>query len=591
MGADRVGGGRGRDGERRWLGGLRTSGGWPLALAVTLPLVSGVLVVAQAWVLAHLLGEAASGTLAPEAETKGALALAGLFLARAGLAYGMERAGSAGAERIKARLRLALFDDWMARRPDWGAGHASGALASALLEQVEALDGFFARFLPAMVAATVLPIGFAACVFPVDWVVGLLLLVTAPLIPLFMALVGWGAQAAGEAQASALSRLSGFFGDRLRGLSTLVLFGQAEGAEEAMARAGEEWRLRTLKVLRIAFLSSAVLEFFAALGVAGVALYVGLSFLGFVPVGSAPLTLEAGLFCLLMAPEIYAPLRQLAAHYHDRASAKAAVGEIAAQFGTLPALVSPKPAQEPDLATPLSEPAGVEVCALTLRTPDGARPVLDAADLLLSAGSHVAILGASGSGKSTLLEALAGLRAAQGTIRLAGRPLDEITEPALRQAVALLPQRPHLFAGTIAQNIRLADPLAGDAALIEAAERARVLDFALDLPDGLETRIGEGGFGLSGGERHRVALARLYLRQPSILLLDEPTAHLDRQTECEVLDDILRFAGESGRTLVIATHSLAVAQRMDLVLRIENRRLIPLSGRPRPILASREYAA
>ncbi|WP_427024177.1 thiol reductant ABC exporter subunit CydD [Aureimonas ureilytica] len=577
--------------EGRWMNGLRRHGGAPLAGALALPLVSGGLLVWQASILAGLLGTAATGGL-DSGEAFGPLAgLAALFAARAALAYGAERAGAAGAERIKARLRLALFDALAARQPDWAASRTSGALASALLEQVEALDGFFARFLPAMIAATLLPLAFAVLVFPVDWVVALLFLATAPLIPLFMALVGWGAQAAGEAQADALSRLSAFFGDRLRGLSTLVLFGRAEAEAERMAEASEAWRRRTLRVLRIAFLSSAVLEFFAALGVAGVALYVGLSFLGFVDLRLSPFTLEAGLFCLLMAPEVYQPLRQLAAHYHDRAGAKAAVAEIARQFETLPAVAS-SPAvvsSRPFLA--FAKPAGIEVSALTLRTPGGARTILNGADLLIAPGCHVALLGESGCGKSSLLEALAGLRAAEGSIGLGGHALGRIDEAQLREAVALLPQRPHLFAGTIAENIRLADPLASDAALIEAAERARVLDFALDLPDALETRIGEGGFGLSGGERHRVALARLYLRRPAILLLDEPTAHLDPQTEAEVLDDILRFARSEGRTLLVATHSAAVAARMDLTLRIENGRLLPAGGPLHARIAARREDA
>lgn len=577
--------------QRHWMGALRRHGGTPLLLALVLPIASGGLLLWQATLLASLLGRAATGALAQGDVFRGIALLFGLFAARAALAYGAERAGAAGAERIKERVRLALFDQLAARRPDWAATRPSGALGAALLEQVEALDGFFARFLPAMIAATLLPLAFAAVVFPVDWVIGLLFLLTAPLIPVFMALVGWGAEAAGEAQASALSRLSGFFADRLRGLSTLVLFGRAETEAVAMIEASEEWRRRTLRVLRIAFLSSAVLEFFAALGVAGVALYVGLSFLDMVDLRLAPLTLEAGLFCLLMAPEVYAPLRQLAAHYHDRAGAKAAVAEIARQFETLPPVLRGDAVSSVRPHLPLQAPAGIEVSALHLRTPDEARTVLDHVDLLIAPGRHVAILGPSGTGKSTLLEALAGLRAADGTIRIAGHALDLFSEEQLRETVALLPQRPHLFAGTIADNIRLADPEASDEAVLDAAERARVLDFARLLPEELNTRIGEGGFGLSGGERHRVALARLYLRRPVILLLDEPTAHLDRATESDVMDEILRFARAGGRTLLVATHSLDVAARMDLTLRIERGRLIPASGATRPVVATKENAA
>src|SRR5690606_20779202 len=265
-------------------------------------------------------------------------AIAGLILARAGLAWLGERAGARAAETIKQRLRLALFDRLLARGPAWSRGQVSGELASAIVDQVEALDGFFSRYLPAAVAAAVLPVAFAAVLLPVDWIAGLLLLVTAPLIPLFMALVGWGAEAASRRHLRAFARLSGFFADRLRGLSTLKLYGRAEAEAQSVALASETVRRRTMAVLRIAFLSSAVLEFFAALGVAGMAVYFGLTYLGFLDLRGSPLTLQAGFFCLLMAPEAYAPLRQFAAHYHDRAAARAAVSQVAAAFDGLPDL-------------------------------------------------------------------------------------------------------------------------------------------------------------------------------------------------------------------------------------------------------------
>lgn len=578
--------------QRRWMSSLRRNGGSPLALAVAIPIVSGLVLMGQAMLLAKLLRQAIGGTMDMEAMAPGIGLIVGAVALRGFLSWLGERAAVAGVERIKLALRDQLFHAVLLHSPHWMGMRASGSLGGALVDQVEVLDGFFTRFLPAMVPAAILPLVFAAVVLPVDWVVGLLFLVTAPLVPLFMALVGWGAQAASEAQASALSRLSASFADRLRGLSSLVIFGRAEAEAQAMGRIGAEWRQRTMTVLRIAFLSSAVLEFFAALGVAGVALYVGLSFLGMMDLRTSPLTLEAGLFCLLMAPEIYAPLRQLAAHYHDRAGALAAVGEIARQFDVLPDPRQDHPIT-PDIATPLAAqggPAAVAVSGLTLTVPGTDRVILDQADLMVPAGRGVALVGPSGCGKTTFLMTLARLCEAEGTILLGSRPLAGINERDLRAHVAFLSQRPRIFHGSIADNIRLGRPDADAASLRRAAEQAMVAAFADGLADGLDSLVGDGGLGLSGGEAHRVALARLYLRDPSLILLDEPTAHLDPETEDRVLDNLLTFS--KGRTLIVATHSQRLAARMDLVLSIEGRRLLPMRGaQALPTLPARETAA
>jgi ATP-binding cassette subfamily C protein CydD len=306
-----------------------------------------------------------------------------------------------------------------------------------------------------------------------------------------------------------------------------------------------------------------VLELFAALGVAGVALYVGLTLLGLIGVHPG-LGYASGLFLLLLAPEVYNPLRLLAAHYHDRASAKAAMVEIARQFGD--AALEPAPAAEP--ARPAAIPANGDVAihGLVVRTPDGSRAVIDRLDFHAPDGAAVAILGGSGGGKTTLLEALARLRPHDGEVALGGADLAMIDEERLRCDLAFLPQRPRLFHGSIADNIRLGRADASDADVARAAATAGVGLFADRLQDGLGTMIGERGFGLSGGEAQRVALARLYLREPRIILLDEPTAHLDAATEATVADGLLAFA--RGRTLIVATHSLALAARMGEVLRL-----------------------
>lgn len=569
--------------QGRWLNRLAAADRPLLAAVLGLPLLAGALLVAQALVLAALLHRAivdgaGLATLIPQV-----LLLATILMIRIGLGTVGEMAAVQFGEAIKQRLRAGLVSDLLRRSPTWTASKSSGALSSTVLEQVEALDGYFTRYLPAMVQAAILPIAFAAIAFSVDWIVGLLFLISAPLIPVFMALAGWGAEAASRSQASALNRLSGRFADRLRGLVTLKLFGQDEAETVRVRLASEELRVRTMRVMRIAFLSSAVLEFFAALGVAGVALYVGLTFLDLVTVRGTELTLQAGLFCLLMAPEVYQPLRLLAAHYHDRASARAAAAAIEQEFDALPEAAPPAVDATPAIGS--SGAATLELSGVTIADPSG-RPVIEAADLLLEPGAQIAILGASGIGKSTLLEAIAGLREFTGDIRIDLHPLADVAEPDLRRRVAMLGQRPRLFAGSIADNIRLGRRDADHAAVRLAAQQARVADFADALPEGLATRLGEDGLGLSGGEIQRIALARIYLRDPGLVLLDEPTAHLDAATEALVLDGLAEFA--AGRTLIVATHSHAVAARMDKVFRIAGGKLLPA---PKPVVAHRTAGA
>jgi len=571
-------------GQAAWMSAQAGRARWPLRLATAAPLLAGALLLPQAWLLARVLDRAIAAGAGLAQLWPWMAAIAGLMVARAGLAWLGERAGSRAAETIKAQVRQALFAGLLARSPGWTRARASGELASALVEQVDALEGYFARFLPAMAAAGALPLAFGLALIPVDAVAGLLLLATAPLIPLFMALAGWGAEAASRRHLQAFARLSGFFADRVRGLSTLKLYGRAQAEADAAGQATRALRDRTMAVLRIAFLSSAVLEFFAALGVAGVALYVGLSYLGFLDLRMTPLTLQAGLFCLLMAPEVYLPLRQLAAHYHDRAAARAAVAGLAQAFGTLPesggsarsgaAAADASFAAAPSLAA--HRPLAVDARGLTLRAPGRTQPVVASAALHLAPGAWAALTGASGAGKTTLLEALARLRPAQGAVALGGRPLADWPEDELRRRVALISQRPYLHPGSIAENIALADPHADAGRIARAARLACVDEFAERLPQGLDTPLGPRGYGLSGGQAQRVALARLYLREPGLILLDEPTAHLDPATRDRVLDALLDFA--RGRTLVLATHDEAVAARLPLRLSVRDAALHVLRG-------------
>ncbi len=489
------------------------------------------------------------------------LALLGAaLLLRVLLGWWGQRASADVVETTVERMRTGLARAAIARGPVWLRGQRSGALVALSTGHVEATAPYYGGYLVARAEVACVPVVVLAAVFAADWIVGLVLLLTAPLAPVFMMLIGMGAETAGRRQLAALARAGAHFTDRLRGLDLIRVYGQGDAELAQVGAATETIRERSLRVLRIAFLSSAVLEFFASVSVALVAVYFGFTYLGMLDLRGTPLSLSTGLFCLLLAPEFYAPMRRLAAHYHDRANALAAVAEIESTFGALPALGRNAPAQPP---TPSAAAPAVHVEAVTLRHPGAAAPVLRDVSFEVPAGARLALVGPSGAGKSTLLDALAGwLAPEQGRIAL---------PPATR--IALAGQRPWLFHGSIADNLRLGAPDATPDEIHAAARVAQVLRFVERLPDGLETVIGERGFGLSGGEARRVALARALLRRPQLLLLDEPTAFLDPHTEADLLAAL--GAHLDGCTVVVATHSDAVMRWADAVWRV------PTPGAPR----------
>ncbi|GHA18634.1 thiol reductant ABC exporter subunit CydD [Devosia pacifica] len=550
---------------------LQRNGGLPLAIALAAPIGAGIALVFQAYCLAQVLGRTIEGGEPIEAVMPLIAVAAGLWMLRGAIAALGDYAGTIGAERIKRRFRTRLFARLLDRPASLASKPATGAVTGSLVDQVDALTAYFANYLPAMIAATILPLAFAIAVMPTDWVVGLLFLFTAPLIPVFMALAGWGAQAATNRQADAFLRLSGHFADRLRGLLTLKLFGRADHATNEVYAASEELRQRTNRVLAIAFLSSAILEFFAALGVAGVALYVGLTYLGFIGVNPG-MTLSAGLFALLMAPEVYAPLRQLATHYHDRAAAKSALMEIDKQLGAAPEETTRRALST---ATPTRQPGAVDVRDLTIRNETGSA-ILDQLELSLRPGEHLAVMGESGIGKSTLLRAISGLLPTAGHIELDGCPVRDLPDNERARRIVVIGQRPSLFKASIADNIRFARPAARREDILEAAWKAGIMEFAKELPEGLDAMVGEGGAGMSGGQAQRIGLARLFLTDPDLVLLDEPTAHLDAGTEMRCLDEILAFCAE--RTLILTTHNAEIAKRIGRTERLAAGRLFAAVG-------------
>ena len=544
-----------------------------IGLAVVAGATEGALLVVQASLVASIVhGAFLQGRgVADLAQEFWGLAL--VTLARAAAAFVREDAGFRGGAQVRTLLRRTLLDRLLRSERASRAERAPGELATATVEQVEALHDYVARYLPQRAIAALVPLLVLAAVAPLSWAGALLLLGTAPLIPLFAWLVGMGAARASQRQFEALARLGAHFVDRLHGLATLRLLHRVERETRAVGQAAEEVRRRTMGVLRIAFLTAAVLEFFSALGLGIMAVYLGLTLLGSFDFGlyGRPLTFEVALFLLILAAEFYLPLRTLGSLFHARAEAEGAAQALARVLRDSPALPPPPAAPEPAGAWSWSGPVRLE--GVEVRLGPHERPVLQDLDLVLAPGERVAVVGPSGAGKTTLLGLLLGLHApARGRVWLGDRERTVADLPRWRQHLAWVGQQPRLFHGSLADNIALGAPQASRRAIEAAADAAGVRELARELPQGLDTVVGELGVGLSGGQIQRVALARASLRAAPLVLLDEPTANLDADNERWVLAALERLA--EGRTLVVVTHHLAACRAMDRILVLDQGRLV-----------------
>lgn len=505
--------------------------------------------VAQALLLARLLATLLGRGNAGWPDLAAAAALA-LLMAALGMAQ--ERAQIAAGEDAKARLRGRAFARLLAAGP--ADDRAVGEKSALIVERIEALEGYFARWLPAATLAVLAPVMIALVAAIADPLSGLILLVAGLMVPVVQALTGIGAAQASRRQFAALQRLSGRFLDRMRGLPVLVLFNQQQAEATRLGAAAAELRQRTMRVLRVAFISAGAMELIIAAALASLAYQHGALVRGLHP---APVT---ALFTLLLVPAFFAPLRAFSAAYHEHLAARGAAADLA------PLLDAPEPTgllleEVPPKVTITFHDVGLSYA------PDRP-PALDGLSFRVMAGETLLLTGASGAGKTTVLRVLMGFRRPdRGRVAINGRDAMLLMPSELRRLSSYVGQRAFIFRGSIRDNIRFARPDADDAAVVAAASAAHVMEFAEGLPDGLDTQVGEGGFGLSGGQAQRVAVARAFLRDTPLVLLDEPTAHLDPGTEAVVLDAVRRLC--VGRTAIVSTHARAARDVFGQVLELQ----------------------
>lgn len=563
-----------------------------------------VLIVVQAHLLARAVADGVLAQSPPGALRDVLVALALVLAARAALSWCQQVAAHRAAASVKAALRRQMLRRTQELGPGWLAGQQTGGLATTLGRGLDALDPYFTGYFPQLFVAAVVPVAVLVQLAVADIASAVIICLTLPLIPIFGILVGLQTKRSTRRQWRALERLGGHFLDLVAGLPTLRAFGRASAQAELVRRGADEHRRATMSTLRIAFLSALVLELVATMSVALVAVPVGLRLL------DGDVDLYTAMLVLLLAPEAYLPWRSLGSQFHASTEGLAVAERAFAvvdsagdrgpsrSLGGLSVSVAEKHATEPS-STPATRAAGpsdtssgsdsdggsgavvVQLDGVSVQYSDRDTPALDDVSLTIDEGEHVALVGPSGAGKSTLLGVVLGLvipvagrvlvatedQHAHGPVDLGTTDLD-----AWRRRVAWVPQRPHLFAGSLAANITLGDPAATDEQITRAARLAHAEEFIETLPQGYDTMLGERGVGLSAGQRQRIALARAFLRDAPLLVLDEPTAGLDSGSEAAVVEATRRLM--AGRTVLVVAHRPAVVADADRILRLERGRLV-----------------
>lgn len=524
-----------------------------LIATITLGTLSGVIVVLQAGVLARIVNLAFLHAVTLPDLVGWLVVLALVIVGRALTTSGAAWTAGEMAVRIKQALRGRLMTHLTALGPAYSAGERSGELTLAVTEGIEALDPYFRDYLPSVFTAILIPVIYLLVTVPIDGLTFAVMLLTAPLIPLFMMLIGRAAGALARSQYSEMSFLSAHFVDVMQGLPTLKLFNRSLFQIQTIGRITEQFRKATMNVLRVAFLSAFMLEMLATLSVAIIAVEIGLRLL------HGGIAFEAALFLLILAPEFYQPLRNLGARFHSGTEGQAAATRLYAILD-IPARVEDKRDSGPIPST-----AAIRFESVTFRY--GERPALNGLTLDIAPGNFTAIVGPSGSGKSTLAALLLRfIDPTEGSIGVNGIPLMTLDSEAWRKQIAWVGQNPYLFNAPVAENIRLGVPDAPLEAVIAAAQAAEAHEFIAGLPQGYETLCGERGASLSGGQAQRIGLARAFLRDAPILLLDEATAYLDPDTEARLMATIARM---HDKTRILIAHRLRSIAQADWIIVME----------------------
>ncbi|WP_312210388.1 heme ABC transporter permease/ATP-binding protein CydD [Pseudescherichia sp.] len=539
--------------SRRWL-----------LVSRLLGLASGLLIVAQAWLLARILNHLIIENIPREALLMPFIQLVLVFVLRAWVVWLRERVGFHAGLHIRYEIRRQVLDRLQQAGPAWIQGRPAGSWATLILEQIDDMHDYYARYLPQMALAVSVPLLIVIVIFPFNWVAALILLATAPLIPIFMAMVGMGAADANRRNFKALARLSGHFLDRLRGMETLRIFGRGAAETDNIRKASEDFRSRTMEVLRLAFLSSGVLEFFTSLSIALVAVYFGFSYLGELNFGhyGTGVTLFSGFLALILAPEFFQPLRDLGTFYHAKAQAVGAADSLKTFLET--------PLAHPERGEAVpddSDGIGISARDLWITSPEGA-VLAGPLNFTLPAGQRVVLVGQSGSGKSSLINTLSGFLSYRGSLQVNGTELRDLNPEAWRQRLSWVGQNPQLPAATLRENVLLARPDASEAELNAALESAWVSEFLPLLPQGIDTPVGDQAARLSVGQAQRVAVARALLNPCQLLLLDEPAASLDAHSEQRVMQAL--NAASLRQTTLMVTHQLEGLADWDAVWVMQN---------------------
>ena len=525
---------------------------------IALATLSSLILVAQTYFLATLLDKLIMQHVDRAELVPYFIALIMAFALRAVILWLREKIGFKAGRLLRNHMRQKILDKIHQVGPATINNKPAGSWASIMLEQVENLHNFYARFLPQQSLSAIVPMVILIAVFPLNWAAGLILMVTAPLVPIFMILVGIAAADSSQKNMATLSRLSAQFLDRLRGLETLRLFNRTSEQTQHIENTTEDFRETTMTVLKMAFLSSAVLEFFTSISIALMAVYFGFSYLGQVEFGTygTTLTLFTGFFCLILAPEFYQPLRDLGTYYHDRAAGIGAADAIV-DFLEADYLI----AHQGNEQIPAQSAVEIQAENLVALSPQG-QPLTKPLSFHIPKESHIALVGQSGAGKTSLINVLLGFLPYEGSLKINSVELNQSRLSDWRKQIAWVGQNPLLLQGSIKENLLLGDIQATDAQIEQALISAQAKEFTDKL--GLDSEIKDGGIGVSVGQAQRLAIARALLRKGNLLLLDEPTASLDAQSENLVLAALAEMS--HNQTTLMITHRIEDLKQCDNIL-------------------------